>query len=130
MQCPSAQARMLARSVGVGEMEDRRKSQRRVTPERRVSPRRVRQIPVSIDRRTAGERRKVERRVLADRREESAKLTCPVCKVTIVGSDPMINHLKEEHDISSRQATFLTAKMIKWKQEKLDPTLFPPERHT
>ena len=116
---------MLAHPRLVVAMEERRESQRRVTPERRKGPRRVKQLAVGIERRTTGDRRKGERRVLADRREEATKFTCPVCKANIVGSDPMLSHLVEVHRITNRQATILTAKMAEWKQEKLDPTLFP-----
>ena len=111
-------------------MEERRQSQRRVTPDRRKSPRRVRQIPVDIERRATGERRKGERRVIADRREEVTKLTCPVCRGDLAGFNPMLSHLTEVHGISDRKAAFLTKKMIEWKQEKLDPTLYPPANDT
>ena len=111
-------------------MEERRQSQRRVTPDRRKRTRRVRQISVGTERRATGERRKGERRVIEDRREEVTKLTCPVCRGDVAGFDPMLNHLMEVHGISGRQAKFLTKKMIEWKQEKLDPTLYPPAYDT
>jgi hypothetical protein len=116
---------MLSLSRLVGAVEERRKSQRRVTPDRRKGPRRIKQLSIGIERRTTGERRKGERRVLADRREEATRFTCPVCKARIVGSNPLLSHLVEMHRITNRQATILTEKMAEWKQQRLDPTLFP-----
>jgi len=106
-------------------MEERRKSQRRVTPDRRKGARPAWQVYLESKRRATGERRKGERRVIADRRKEVPRLTCPVCRGDMAGFDLMLNHLMEVHGISNRQATFLTGKMIEWKQEKLDPTLYP-----
>ena len=59
--------------------------------------------------------------------EELIKLACPICREVTDGSEPMLGHLMEEHEVSKRQAKFLVKKMIDWKQETLDPTLFPPE---
>lgn len=121
---------MLSHQRVGGDVEERRQSKQRVTPDRRKSPRRVRRLPIAIERRATGDRRKGERRTFVDRREEATKLTCPVCRGDIVGFDLTLNHLMEVHGISNRQATLLTKKMVEWKQEKLDPTLFPPDYDT
>jgi hypothetical protein len=84
-------------------------------------------IPVLVERRTTGQRRKGERRVLADRREEATRLTCPVCREDIGGFDLMLNHLTVEHEIDNEKAANLIKKLTDWKQEKIDRTLFPPE---
>jgi len=55
-------------------MEERRKTLRRVTPDRRKGERRVKQIPVQVQKRVTGERRKGERRVLAGRRKNKVIL--------------------------------------------------------
>ena len=50
-------------------MEERRRTIRRVTEDRRMGERRAMQVPVDIERRVTGDRRRAERRVLVDRRE-------------------------------------------------------------
>jgi hypothetical protein len=84
-------------------------------------------IPVLVDRRTTGQRRKGERRVLTDRRKEATRLTCPVCREDIADFDLMLNHLTVEHEMDNEKAANLIKKLTDWKQEKIDRTLFPPE---
>ena len=61
---------------------------------------------------------------------EELKLVCPVCHAEIDDVEPMRKHLMEEHEITKRQAGFLVQKLQEWKEETLDPDLFPktPER--
>ena len=59
--------------------------------------------------------------------EENVILTCPICRKDLHGFEPMRGHLIEEHELSTRQASFLANKMVDWKRGNLDPTLFPPE---
>jgi len=50
-------------------------------------------------------------------------LNCPICQVKISGFDPMLEHLITEHNVSTRQARFLTQKLVEWTQkmrEKLE----------
>ena len=62
--------------------------------------------------------------------EEELKLHCPVCHAEIDEVEPMREHLMKEHEISKRQAGFLVQKLQEWKEEALDPDLFPrpPQR--
>lgn len=57
--------------------------------------------------------------------EEELKLHCPVCHAEIDEVELMREHLMKEHEISKRQAGFLVQKLQEWKQETLDPDLFP-----
>lgn len=60
-----------------------------------------------------------------ERRRKVVQLNCPVCQAQIEGSETMREHLITEHEIGKRQAGFLVKKMVEWKQESLDPDLFP-----
>ena len=62
--------------------------------------------------------------------EDELKLVCPVCHAEIDEVEDMRKHLIEEHEITKRQAGFLIQKLQEWKEERLDPDLFPnaPQR--
>jgi hypothetical protein len=58
------------------------------------------------------------------------KLHCPVCHAEIAEVEAMLQHLIKEHEIGKRQARFLVQKLQEWKEEAIDPDLFPkpPQR--
>ena len=57
--------------------------------------------------------------------EDELKLVCPVCHAEIDEVEDMRKHLMEEHEITKRQAGFLLQKLQEWKEERMDPDLFP-----
>jgi len=58
-------------------------------------------------------------------------LSCPMCEAKVSGFDPMLKHLITEHNVSKRQARFLTQKLVDWTQ-KMRETLewYPEEQKT
>ena len=54
-------------------------------------------------------------------------LNCPICQVNASGSDPMLEHLITEHNVSKRRARFLTKKLVEWTQKMREKLEWHPE---
>jgi len=54
-------------------------------------------------------------------------LNCPICHAKVGSFDPMLEHLITEHNVSKRQAKFLTQKLVEWKQEMREKLEWYPE---
>jgi len=54
-------------------------------------------------------------------------LNCPICQVKVSGFDPMLEHLIAEHNVSKRQARFLTKKLVEWTQRMREKLEWYPE---
>jgi len=59
---------------------------------------------------------------------ETIKLSCPICHAKTTGSEPMLKHLAVKHQISKRQAKFLTQKLVEWRQGGIDLISFLQNR--
>jgi len=63
-------------------------------------------------------------RVYIHSKEETVQLCCPLCKASADGSEPMIQHLVAQHEISKRQARFISHKLMEWRQRSSDIIMF------
>ncbi len=68
------------------------------------------------------------KRVHIHNEEEPVQLCCPICKATTTGSENLTRHLVAQHEISKRQASFFSHKLVEWRQRGSDIIMFLQSR--
>jgi uncharacterized C2H2 Zn-finger protein len=60
--------------------------------------------------------------------EEKMHFRCPICKAITRGSEHMTRHLVAKHEISKRQASFFSHKLVEWRNRGSDIIMFLQNR--
>lgn len=60
--------------------------------------------------------------------EEKMHLRCPICKANTKGSEHLTRHLVAKHEISKRQASFFSHKLVEWRNRGSDIIMFLQNR--